>query len=69
MTAHGYPNQDHRCHLDAHHARDRPRNVALVTDVALALDGEMGVALATVILVRLSVTGHRPFARRELAIS
>ena len=43
--------------------------VALVPDVALALAGVMGVAMATVILVRLSVTGHRPFARRELAIS
>jgi len=43
--------------------------VALVPDVALALAGVMGVVMATVILVRLSVTGHRPFARGELAIS
>lgn len=43
--------------------------VAIVPDVALALAGVMGVVMATVILVRLAVTGHRPFARRALAVS
>lgn len=46
--------------------------VLLAPDLALALAGTMGVTMASVILGRLAVTGHRPFAafdRRALAVS
>jgi uncharacterized protein with PQ loop repeat len=43
-----------------------------VGDVALTLAGLVGVAMASVILVRLAVTGHRPFVvldpRRRLEV-
>ena len=44
-----------------------------VGDVALTLAGAVGMALASVILARLAVTGHRPFVvlrpRRELELA
>ena len=44
-----------------------------VGDVALTLAGLVGVAMASVILVRLAVTGHRPFVvldpRRRLEVA
>ena len=44
-----------------------------VADTALTLAGLVGIAMATVILVRLAVTGHEPFLavdpRRRLAYS
>ncbi len=44
-----------------------------VADVALVLAGTVGVAMAGVILMRLAVTGHRPFAgldpRRRVALA
>ena len=44
-----------------------------VGDVALTLAGAVGMALASVILARLAVTGHRPFVvlrpRRRLALA
>jgi len=46
--------------------------VVIVPDLALALAGAMGLTMASVILVRLAVTGHRPFAvvgRRAVAVS
>lgn len=46
--------------------------VVIVPDLALGLAGAMGLTMASVILVRLAVTGHRPFAavgRRAVAVS
>lgn len=44
-----------------------------VSDIALTLAGTVGVAMASVILARLAVTGHEPFGvvdpRRRLAVS
>jgi uncharacterized protein with PQ loop repeat len=44
-----------------------------VSDVALTLAGTVGMALASVILARLAVTGHRPFVvlhrRRRLELA
>ena len=46
-----------------------------VSDIALTLAGLVGVVMASVILTRLAVTGHRPFVvldprrRLELATS
>ena len=38
-----------------------------VGDIALLVGGGSGVAMATAILVRLSITGHRPFRMRQPA--
>ena len=44
-----------------------------VGDVALTLAGAVGMALASVIVARLAVTGHRPFVvlrpRRRLELA
>jgi uncharacterized protein with PQ loop repeat len=44
-----------------------------VSDIALTLAGVVGVAMASVILVRLAITGHRPFVvlhpRRRLELA
>jgi hypothetical protein len=44
-----------------------------VADVALTLAGTVGMAMASVILARLAVTGHRPFVvldrRRRLELA